>query len=144
VAIANRRIVAFAHGRVTFVLKDSKNGNPHRLITVSAVEFLRRFLLHVLPQGFTRIRHYGLLAGRNVETRLPRARMLLEAQGRVAESVACAQPDAPWWKRLLDRTGLDLMACPCCGSRLVRTRTLAASPQVGLTTGNDPDAPDTS
>lgn len=86
-------------------------------MTVSAIEFLRRFLLHVLPPRFTRIRHFGLLAGCNVETKLEHARCLLEREGKVMPPIPKADPDAPWWERLLKRTGIDVMACPCCGGR---------------------------
>jgi hypothetical protein len=64
VAISNHRLVALEHGRVTFSYKDYADGDKRKLMTVSAAEFLRRFLLHVLPEGFTRIRHYGLYAHR--------------------------------------------------------------------------------
>ena len=62
VAIANGRIVSFADGRVTFRWRDSAHGNKRKVMTLDAVEFIRRFLLHVLPCGFVKIRHYGFLA----------------------------------------------------------------------------------
>jgi hypothetical protein len=62
VAIANGRIVSFADGRVTFRWRDSAHGNQQKLMTLDAVEFIRRILLHVLPCGFVKIRHYGFLA----------------------------------------------------------------------------------
>ncbi len=118
VAISNHRLVAFEHGRVTFAYRDYADANKHKLMTVSADEFLRRFLLHVLPEGFTRIRHYGLYAGRNVDTKLVAARALLALQGKVCAPRAKLDPDLPWWARLLERTGVDVRCCPCCGGRL--------------------------
>jgi hypothetical protein len=120
VAISNFRLVALENGRVTFTLKDYADNGQRKTMTVSAVEFLRRFLLHVLPQRFTRIRHYGLLAGKNVTTKLHHARRLLERDGKVLPPIAKTTPGAPWWQRLLERTGVDLMACPCCAGHLVR------------------------
>jgi len=64
VAISNRRLVALEDGRVTFRWKDYAHGNRHRLMSLDAVEFIRRCLLHILPSGFQRLRQYGLLANR--------------------------------------------------------------------------------
>jgi len=127
VAISNFRLVALENGRVTFTLKDYADDGQRKTMTVSAVEFLRRFLLHVLPQGFTRIRHYGICAGKNVATKLHQARLLLERDGKLLPPIARTTPGAPWWQRLLERTGVDLMACPCCGGRLVRRCELDSS-----------------
>ena len=74
VAISNRRILDIANGRVAFSLKDYADGGRRKTMTLSAVEFLRRFLLHVLPYGFTRIRHFGLCAASNIDTKLKAAR----------------------------------------------------------------------
>jgi hypothetical protein len=71
VAISNHRLVSFADGQVTFRWRDSAHNNEQRLMTLSVDEFLRRFLLHVLPQGFVRIRHFGFLANRCRATFLP-------------------------------------------------------------------------
>jgi hypothetical protein len=127
VAISNFRLVSLENGRVTFTLKDYADGGRRKTMTVSAVEFLRRFLLHVLPQGFTRIRHYGLYAGKNVASKLQHARLLLERDGKLLAPIAKTTPGAPWWQRLLERTGVDLMACPCCRGRLIRRREIVPS-----------------
>ena len=127
VAISNFRLVSLENGRVTFTLKDYADGEKRKTMTVSAVEFLRRFLLHVLPQGFTRIRHYGLYAGKNVASKLQHARLLLERDGKRLPPIAKTTPGAPWWQRLLERTGVDLMACPCCSGRLIRRREIVPS-----------------
>jgi len=77
VAISNHRLIAFTDGMVTFRWKDYAHGNKKRKMTLSADEFLRRFLLHVLPRGFTRIRHFGFLANRRRGELVPYCRQLL-------------------------------------------------------------------
>jgi putative transposase len=71
VAISNHRLVSFADGQVTFRWRDSAHNNEQKLMTLSRDEFLRRFLLHLLPKGFVRIRHFGFLANRRRATLLP-------------------------------------------------------------------------
>ena len=70
VAISNHRLIACADQKVTFRWRDSAHNNEHKLMTLSLDEFLRRFLLHVLPKGFVRIRHFGFLANRRRATLL--------------------------------------------------------------------------
>src|SRR5215469_15642499 len=77
VAISNHRLVAFQDDRVTFRWKDYAHGNKKKMMTLSSQEFLRRFLLHVLPRGFVRIRFFGFLANRSRATLLPQCRLLL-------------------------------------------------------------------
>jgi hypothetical protein len=77
VAIANQRLVAMEEGYVTFRWKDYKHGNQLRTLTLDALEFIRRFLLHILPRGFQRIRQYGFLANRVRQEKLARCRTLL-------------------------------------------------------------------
>jgi Putative transposase/Transposase zinc-binding domain len=79
VAISNHRLVSFTDGQVTFRWRDSAHHNQHKLKTLSVDEFLRRFLLHILPQGFVRIRHFGFLANRRRATTLPLCFQLLGA-----------------------------------------------------------------
>jgi hypothetical protein len=124
VAISNHRIVDFSNGRVTFTVKDYRDGGKRKLLALDALEFLRRFLLHVLPRGFVRIRHYGLCAGRNVHGRLNTARHLLRPGATSTPQAACAVA-LPWWERFREITGVDLMACPACASgRLTHHRVL--------------------
>lgn len=80
VAISNHRLVAFNDGRISFRWRDYAHGNKQKVMTLSAHEFLRRFLLHVLPQGLVRIRHFGLFANRNRTAALERCRSLLGSQ----------------------------------------------------------------
>jgi hypothetical protein len=77
VAISNHRLLGFADGKVTFRWKDYAHGNKKRKMTLTADEFLRRFLLHLLPRGFMRIRHFGILANRSRAALLPICRQLL-------------------------------------------------------------------
>ena len=77
VAISNHRLVNVADGKVTFRWKDCQRSNRQRLMTLDAVEFIRRFLLHVLPRGFQRMRHYGFLANGRRKVMLARCRALL-------------------------------------------------------------------
>ena len=77
VAISTRRLLALEEGRVTFRWRDYAHGNRHRTMPLDAVEFIRRFLLHVLPRGFQHIRHYGFLANRVRQEQLTRCRQLL-------------------------------------------------------------------
>ena len=132
VAIANHRLVDISNGRVTFTVKDYSDGCQRKLLCLEAVEFLRRFLLHVLPKGLVRIRHYGLQAGRNIATKLEAAFHLLEPEAEAPPKEALPTKSQPWWVRLLERTGLDLMACPACGigrlRRCLRVPPLLAQP----------------
>lgn len=113
VAIANSRLIAMEDGRVRFHYKDYAHGNQIRQMTLSAEEFIRRFLLHVLPKRFVRIRHYGLMAARNVDTRLARCQALLES---VAEPSPAPSPSA----LDLPAPEQDRATCPRCRGPLRR------------------------
>ena len=108
VAISNSRLIAFNTGNVTFGCKDYRRSGPDRrqVMTLSPDEFIRRFLLHVLPRGFHRIRHYGLLAASSRKTGLDLARRLLAvappSEDDTAEEPADTRPP-----------------CPCCGGHMV-------------------------
>jgi hypothetical protein len=82
VAISNHRLVALADGAITFRWRDSAHNNKKRLMTLTVEEFLRRFLLHVLPTGFVRIRHFGWMAHRRRRALLPLCVQLLAQSGR--------------------------------------------------------------
>jgi hypothetical protein len=89
VAISNRRLVGMDDQTVSFQWKDYANGNVSKVMTVDGVEFVRRFLQHVLPTGFVRIRHFGFLANRCRDEKLARCRALL---GTPAAGVPTAGP----------------------------------------------------
>jgi len=111
VGISNQRLVSYDDNGVCFY---TKNG---RTITLPPLEFIRRFLMHVLPKGFTKIRHYGLMAPANVNTKLAVARELLSSDKAVV-------PDSPpddrstatqdWSELMQDLTGVDPGLCPKC------------------------------
>jgi len=130
VALANHRIVEVSNGQVTFTIRDHAENGRRRLLTLDAVEFLRRFLLHVLPKNLVRIRHYGLAAGRHLHTKFAAARRLLqEDTGAEPSGPAGRYTDRPWWMRFLELTGIDMMACPACTTgRLIRTGPLSSAP----------------
>lgn len=108
VAISNRRLIAFDESGVTFRYKDYRRDGADRqqVMTLATDEFIRRFLLHVLPRGFHRIRHYGLLASRSRKASIALARELLN----VAASPDDDTPDGPDDFR---------PPCPCCGGRMI-------------------------
>lgn len=108
VAIANSRIVCVVDGQVTFRWRDYWDGNRQKLMTLEAEEFLRRFLLHVLPPAFTRICHYGLLNPRN-KTQLRRCQRLTQT------AVSHDPLPATALGLLKDLTGRDYSLCPACG-----------------------------
>jgi hypothetical protein len=105
VAISNHRMVKVTDGRVTIRYRDYAESRKEKLLTLSAEEFLRRFLVHVLPKGFMKIRHYGLLASRQREARLRQARKLLLAAS-VAPSASASDGIA----------ATEAPQCPVCGS----------------------------
>ena len=116
VAISNHRITQIADGRVTFRWKDYAHRGKRKLMTISADEFLRRFLLHVLPRGFVRIRFCGFLANRRRRALLPLCFKLLNATPTpaVAAAAADSQPlDCSW-------------RCPCCGGAMLVIEKLTA------------------
>lgn len=88
VAISNQRLLSLEDGKVAFRWKDYAQGGKQRVMRLEATEFLRRFLLHVLPPGFVRIRHYGFLSNRSREEKLGLLRTLLSAQGEPRTTVA--------------------------------------------------------
>ena len=114
VAISNRRLVSAGENGVTFKYKDYRIEGPgrYKTMTLATGEFIRRFLIHVLPKGFHRIRHYGLLASGNRVATIACARELLAAPSRPKqpETSEAAAADEP---RVLPRP------CPCCGGRMI-------------------------
>jgi len=114
IALSNDRLVALQDGHVTFRWKDRAHGNAPRLATLDAPTFLRRFLLHLLPRRFVRIRHYGFLANSVRLQTLPRVRQCLAPSARAIQSLAPREPE-PWDALLLRLTGKDVTRCPRCG-----------------------------
>jgi Putative transposase/Transposase zinc-binding domain len=114
VAISNHRLVSFTEGKVTFRWRDSAHNNEHKLLTLALDEFLRRFLLHLLPKGFVRIRNFGFLANRRRAAFLPLCFHLLGTaqEPQAEENAAC--PNGLW-------------RCPKCGAPMVVVERLTAA-----------------
>jgi hypothetical protein len=127
VAISNNRLLDIADGKITFRYKDYRHDDYQKTMTLNAEEFIRRFLLHVLPDGFQRIRYYGFLGNRYREEKLARCRQLLGMP-------VCAQPAAETTADYLDRheelTGSSLRECPVCHQgRMARIAVLPPGPR---------------
>ena len=112
VAISNNRLISLDNGRVTFRWKDYQAGNKQKHMTLDAEEFIRRFLLHVLPAGFVRIRHYGWLANAQRGQKLALCRKLLGVEQPEEEPQASAQNLGETSERF---TAASFMVCPVCG-----------------------------
>jgi predicted Zn-ribbon and HTH transcriptional regulator len=109
VALSNERILKVENGEVTLSYRDRRDGNRKKTMTLKAQEFIRRFLLHVLPDGFMRIRHFGFLANRAKKLALPQCRKLLGLSAALPELAKKSAHDL-----LLELTGIDLSRCPRC------------------------------
>jgi hypothetical protein len=114
VAISNHRLVSLVDDQVTFRWRDHAHNNEHKLMSLSLDEFLRPFLLHLLPKGFVRIRHFGFLANRRRATLLPLCSQFLGLvpQPQVEQPASAAQEPSPLWR------------CPNCGGTMVIVETL--------------------
>ena len=119
-AISNRRLIAADHNGVTFRYKDYRIDGPgrYKTMTLATDEFIRRFLIHVLPKRFHRIRHYGLLASGNRAANIARARELLATSSPSKEP----QPSEP---TATDEQHVLPCPCPCCGGRMIVIETFA-------------------
>ncbi len=122
VAIANSRIVEMTDTDVAFRWKDYRHGGKTKVMTLAAQEFIRRFLLHTLPDGFHRIRHFGFLANGHRAAKLALCRKLLDASVSISapeptNTSADSTAEPPAWSR-----------CPCCGGALVVVSILSATP----------------
>ena len=112
VAISNNRIEDIENGQVRFQWKDYRNGNEVKTMTLSADEFIRRFLLHVSPNGFQRIRYYGFLGNRHRQEKLEQCRRLLGTPSPDQSHRMAAKED--YRDRYEDLTGRSLRQCPQC------------------------------
>ena len=124
VAISNRRLISADENGVTFRYKDYRIDGParYKTMTLAADEFIRRFLIHVLPKRFHRIRHYGLLASGNRAANIARARELLGMPSPANE------PEPPAAKATDEQRVLP-RPCPCCGGRMIIIETFAREPR---------------
>jgi Putative transposase len=129
VAIANSRLIAFDDAGVTFRWKDyrAKGRERQKVMTLASGEFIRRFLIHVLPGGFHRIRHYGLLANGGRADNIARARALLRVPPAQSEPADTS----------VGESAMLALPCPCCGGRMIIIETF----ERGSTPRNRPTSP---
>jgi hypothetical protein len=136
VAISNDRLLDMDRGEVRFTYKDYRTDSqqPPKTMTLAAAEFIRRFLLHVLPAGFHRIRYYGFLGARHRRAKLARCRQLLGSTGPITIPADATSP-TDYRDRMEALTGRSLRVCPACHQgqmivieRLVPARSAAPIP----------------
>ena len=110
IAIGNHRILKMKDGHIFFFWRDYADGNKKKIMKLEASEFIRRFLLHVLPKKFVKVRYYGLLSNRKSDRMLSQCRRLLACSSKPKNG----SPSETWQEFLLRACGLDLMTCPFC------------------------------
>jgi hypothetical protein len=132
VAVSNHRILDVQDGKVAFSYRDRRDNGKKKIARIEAHEFIRRFLLHVVPDGFMRIRHYGFLANSCKKQALAKCRQLL---GQPPE--APQTPEKTTAQKMLELTGRDITLCPACRRGTLRTVTqLSPHELVFLSTRN--------
>jgi len=132
VAISDARVVALDEGGITFRTREQET------CRLDDVTFLRRFLQHVLPRGFRKIRHYGLYAPGGAGRRLEQARALLAPEEEAPDEEPEESDQDVDWRALLQRlTGIDLCRCPCCGAHAVLVEPLGRGPPAEVTADTD-------
>jgi hypothetical protein len=130
VAISNRRLLFVGDGLVRFVWKDYADRDVQKEMTLPAAEFLRRFLLHVVPRGFMRIRHYGIVANRHRQAKLARCRQLLGVTPPAPPPAPPQTPDIENLRETLDHSNSEppRAPCPLCGAPMRIVELLAPRP----------------
>jgi hypothetical protein len=111
IAISNNRILTNKDGKISFLWRDYADDNRKKTMTLKADEFIRRFLLHVLPARYVRIRHFGLLANRNRDTAIAVCRKILGAGKPIAKK---DRKQETWQEQLIRICGIDVNVCPVC------------------------------
>jgi len=120
VAISNHRILSIANGKVVFTYRDPKRSEAVKVMTLGADEFIRRFLLHILPKGFMKIRYFGFLAHRNKKQTIPLLRKLINPKAKLPE-----KSNETVVEMMLRLTGIDVTACPeCKKGKMIKIRAL--------------------
>jgi len=109
VAISNNRILSIDNGRVSFTYTDRQRNNETRIMTLQAHEFIRRFLLHILPRGFIKIRYFGFLAHKNKKQAITRLRKLIDTEAKLPKKIRETIVEM-----MLRLTGNDITCCPKC------------------------------
>ena len=119
VALSNDRLAKLEGNRVTIRYRDSNDNDKIKFLPLDAFDFIRRFLMHILPDGFTKIRHYGILSNRNRKTKLALCKALLGVEVKQEGE----QLEQESWQDLLARiTGIDPRICPYCGKGKMRLK----------------------
>jgi len=109
VAVSNNRIVSIDNGSVTFTYRDRKRDNEIKEMTLDAHEFIRRFLLHILPKGLIKIRYFGFLAHTNKKKEIPLIRKLIDPDAKLPENIK-----ETICEMMFRLTGIDITCCPKC------------------------------
>jgi len=124
VAISNHRIKSIEGGRITFSYKDYRDCNKTKEMRLEAGEFIRRFLLHVLPDNFYKIRYYGILSSRNKKIKLTQCRRILGIKEKIDEKSVTTKS---WKEMLYELTGVDVTQCPeCKEGKMILVETMMA------------------
>lgn len=123
VAISNHRILSLQDGTITFKWRDYRDNSKEKIMSLTSDEFIRRFLLHVLPQKFTKIRHYGLLASTSKKKKLTLCKSLTGAKLSVKVKLSTVE-------LMIKLTGRDISLCPCCGIGHFTSMSGLAPPQI--------------
>jgi hypothetical protein len=132
VAISNHRIESMQDNKVTFTYRDRADGDQLKHMTLDAVEFIRRFLLHVLPDGFVKIRYFGFLAHRNRKKCIALIRRLIDPTAervQIQKETVC--------EMMLRLTGIDIALCPKCGKGMMKLRQSIGQDGLGPGPGAD-------
>ena len=120
VAISNNRIISIDNGRVTFTCKDRQKNNEIKEMTLDADKFIGRFLLHVLPKGFFKIRYFGFLSHTNKKEQIPLIRKLIDPDATFPEKIKESISEM-----MLRLTGIDITCCPVCKKgKMIQVRKL--------------------
>ena len=110
VAISNNRILAIDNGRITFTYRDRQSNNQLKTMTLDVHVFIRRFLLHILPDGLSKIRYFGFLAHTNKNKDIPRIRQIIDPNAQLPQ-----KSKETIFDMMLRLTGVDITCCPMCG-----------------------------
>lgn len=131
IAISNHRILKIEDGKVSFSYKDYRQNGEKKVMQLSETEFIRRFALHILPSGFMRIRHYGILSSGHKKRYLSAAKQSLLAQGKILPQV---QKVGQTWEAIAKtRLNFDVKKCQCCGQRtMIKVGIISAQPMMKI------------
>lgn len=131
IAISNHRILNIENGNVHFSYKDYRQNGEKKVMILTEKEFIRRFALHILPSGFMRIRHYGILSSGHKKRYLAAARQSLLAQGKTLPQ--SSKGGQTWEEIAKNRLNFDVKKCPCCGQQtMVKVGIIPAQPMMKI------------